>query len=193
MRNNKFRNKYRIESARLAKWDYGGNAFYHVTICTKNRKHFFGEIVNGEMQYTQIGEKANTCWSDIPNHFPFVELDVHIIMPNHVHGILSINKIIVETQYLAPQNANEKPIANIETQYLASLPKSKNKFGPQSKNLGSIVRGFKIGVTNFVRDNNLEFAWQPRYHDRIIRDIAELERTRKYILDNPVNWFDNKL
>ncbi len=162
----------------LHAWQNGirvGLLFNHVTICTKNREHFFGEIVNGEMQYTQIGEKANTCWSDIPNHFPFVALDVHIIMPNHVHGILSINKIIVETQDFA------------------SLPKSKNKFGPQSKNLGSIVRGFKIGVTNFVRDNDLEFAWQPRYHDRVIRDIAELERTRKYILDNAVNWFDDKL
>ena len=88
----KFLNKYRIPSARLQTWDYGSNAAYFVTICTKDRVHFFGEMVNREMQLSGIGAMAQTCWGEIPKHFPFVELGGFVVMPNHVHGIVIINK-----------------------------------------------------------------------------------------------------
>ena len=88
----KFQNKYRIKSTRLQDWDYGSNAAYFVTICTQNREHYFGEITNGIMQLSEIGYMANKYWSEIPKHFPFVELDEFVIMPNHVHGIIVINK-----------------------------------------------------------------------------------------------------
>lgn len=52
----KYLNKYRISSTRLQNWDYGNNAAYFITICMRNRKHFFGEISNGEMQLTNIGK-----------------------------------------------------------------------------------------------------------------------------------------
>lgn len=92
----KYAGKYRIESARKSNWDYGSNAPYFVTICTKNREHFFGEIVNNEMNLSEIGIAANNCWLSIPEHFPFVELAEFIVMPNHVHGIIIINKPIIE-------------------------------------------------------------------------------------------------
>src|SRR6056297_360165 len=88
----KFKGKYRIESARLQNWDYGWNALYFVTICTKNRECFFGEIQDGKMEFSKIGEKAGKFWLEIPEHFPFVKLDVHVVMPNHVHGIIIIDK-----------------------------------------------------------------------------------------------------
>lgn len=95
----KFRNKYRIPSTRLNNWDYGKNGAYFITICTKNREHFFGEILsvnnNNEMQFTEIGVLADQFWSEIPKHFPFVELGNFQIMPNHVHGILIIDKKIL--------------------------------------------------------------------------------------------------
>ena len=74
---------------------------------------------------------------------------------------------------------------------------SQNRFGPQSKNLASIIRGYKIGVTKFARQNNLSFAWQPRYHDHVIRNAKEYERISQYILANVQNWaadeFNNQL
>lgn len=69
---NRFQNKYRIESARLKNWDYGWNASYFITICTKDRVCFFGDVVDGEMVLNDIGAIANECWMAIPEHFPFV-------------------------------------------------------------------------------------------------------------------------
>ncbi len=166
----KFKNKYRIASARWATWDYSSNAAYFITICVANRAHDFGQIQNGKMKFTSLGKSAQECWHEIPNHFPFVELDEFVVMPNHVHGVVIIDKSIP---------------AAVETQNFASLP---NRFGPQSQNLASIVRGYKIGVTKFARQNNIPFTWQARYHDRVIRNAAEHERINAYILANPQNW-----
>ncbi len=88
----KFQDKYRIESTRLKNWDYGWNGSYFITICTKNREIFFGNIVNNEMHYSEIGEIAKKYWQEIPDHFPFVVLDVYVVMPNHMHGIVIIDK-----------------------------------------------------------------------------------------------------
>ncbi len=180
--NDKFKNKYRIPSARALFWNYGWNAVYFVTICTKNRVCWFGNVVNGVMELSPMGHIANSCWHQIPNHFPFVELGAHIIMPNHVHGIVIINK---------PDD-----IRNVETQNFASLPptipSSKNQFGPQSKNLASIIRGFKIGVTKNARKINSEFVWQSRYHDHIIRNDKSFKNISNYIINNPKNWNKDK-
>lgn len=170
----KFKGKYRIASARWSAWDYGSNGAYFITICVANRAHDFGEIVNGEMNLSALGQSAQDCWNEIPAHFPFVELGAFVVMPNHVHGVVIINK---------PDN-------NVETQDFASLPR--NKFGPQSQNLASIVRGYKIGVTKFARQNNLPFAWQARYHDHVIRNVAEHERIHEYIHTNPQNWEEDE-
>lgn len=87
-----FNNKYRIDSTRLKNWDYGSNGTYFITICTKNRRRFFGEIANNKMVLNDIGCLAHNFWAAIPKHFPFVELGNFQIMPNHTHGILIINK-----------------------------------------------------------------------------------------------------
>jgi len=175
----KYKGRYRIESARLKNWDYGWNAAYFVTICTHGREHYFGDIINGRMQLSEIGHLANKYWSEIPKHFPFVELDSFVVMPNHVHGIVIINK------------PNDERY--VETQNFASLPsESRNKFGPQSKNLASIIRGFKIGVTKNARIINADFAWQSRYYDHIIRNDESLFRIRDYIKNNPLKWMKDK-
>jgi putative transposase len=88
----KFKNKYRIESARLKNWDYGWNASYFVTICTKNRTYFFGDVKNGEMVLNDIGVITQNIWQKIPEYFPYARLDAYVVMPNHIHGILTIDK-----------------------------------------------------------------------------------------------------
>jgi REP element-mobilizing transposase RayT len=124
------------------------------------------------MNLSEIGKIAQTCWTEIPNHFPFVNLDAFIVMPNHVHGILVINKA---ENGLNETNAMKEPV--VETQNFASLPENptepkqiKNHFGPQSKNLASIIRGFKVGVTKNARLLHAGFAWQSRFYDHIIRN-----------------------
>jgi hypothetical protein len=90
----KFKNRYRIESARLRNYDYGKNGAYFVTICTKDRQHFFGEIIHNKMILSEIGNLTNEYWYEIPEHFPFVKLGAFIAMPNHIHGIVIIDKNI---------------------------------------------------------------------------------------------------
>jgi putative transposase len=171
----KFNGKFRIPSARWAAWDYGRNGAYFVTICTANHAHYFGKITNAEMILTLLGQAAVDFWNEIPAHFPFVELDAFVVMPNHVHGIIII----------------DKPGGIVETQDLASLPTG-NRFGPQSRNLASIVRGYKIGITKYARQNNAPFIWQERYYDHIIRSPEEHESVWQYILANPLNWAEDK-
>ncbi len=130
-------------------------------------------------------------------------------MPNHVHGIIRIDKPVVETQNIASQSTNQPESIetqhfasqstnqpeSIETQHFASLPNpqlNENKFGPQSKNLASIVRGFKIGVTKFAKSKHIKFAWQPRFHDHIIRNEKSYQNIANYIENNPKNWVEDK-
>ncbi len=117
----------------------------------------------------------------IPNHFPFVKLNAFVIMPNHLHGIIVIYK------------NDDGNTNNVETQDFASLQQNHhsgnpNKFGPQSKNLASIIRGFKIGVIKCATMDGTYFEWQSRYYDRIIRDERELWNVRKCIQNNPLQW-----
>jgi putative transposase len=132
----------------------------------------------------RLGIAAQDCWNATPAHFPFVDLGEFVVMPNHVHGIIIINKPIVgvvETQDLASLQ---------QTQNFTSIQHNHptNKFGPQSRNLASIVRGYKIGVTKYAHQNAIPFSWQARYHDHVIRDAGEFERISWYILANPQNW-----
>lgn len=118
---NKFQNKYRIPSSRLQTWDYGTNGAYFITICTQNREHFFGIVQNGTVQLSQIGKIAEQLWIEIPNQFPFIELGNFVVMPNHVHGILIINKIVspsVETRFIASNNIES--LDNKETRFITS-------------------------------------------------------------------------
>lgn len=170
MGNGRYQGRYRIESTRLPWWDYGSNAAYFITICAQDRAHVFGEVVGGAMILTPLGRAAWDCWRAMPQHFPFAVPDAFVAMPNHVHGIVVIDK-----------PAPDPPLGR-------AYRRQGNTFGPQSRNLASIVRGFKVGVTMFARRHQLPFAWQPRYHDHIVRDDAARERIRRYIADNPRRW-----
>jgi REP element-mobilizing transposase RayT len=191
----KYKNKYRIETTRLKNWNYGWNGAYFITICTQNRIHYFGEIENREMQLSKIGKMAEKYWYEIPQHFPFVKLGEFVVMPNHIHGIIIIDKTnngettVVETQNFASLQQRQQ-----RQQY--QPPLSKNKFGPQSQNLASIIRGYKIGVTKNAKKINPMWKWQSRYYDHIIRNEKSFQNISNYIINNPLNWngdkFNNK-
>jgi REP element-mobilizing transposase RayT len=179
----KYKNKYRIKSTRLENWDYGWNGAYFITICTHNRIHFFGNIKNAEMQLSAIGKMAKKYWHEIPEHFPFVKLGAFVVMPDHIHGIIIIDK---------NDDGRYGENSKIEVQNFAPLSLPKNKFGPQSKNLASIVRGYKIGVTKNAKQINTSWKWQSLFHDHIIRNDAEYQRIENYIIKNPLKWKNDK-
>ncbi|MFV0522682.1 MAG: transposase [Mangrovibacterium sp.] len=175
----------------MPSWNYGWNAAYFITICTQHREHWFGEIVSDTDALTCVllGEIVNTEWLKTFEMRPDMNLWMgeYVIMPNHFHAIIGIgenkyNTSIVQTQCIDSNS--------VQTQCIASL--QQNQFAPQSKNLASIVRGFKIGVTKNTRKINPGFAWQARYHDHIIRDDKSYQRISEYIVNNPLKWTEDK-
>jgi REP element-mobilizing transposase RayT len=172
----KFRDKNHKRSIRLSTWDYSWNAEYFITICTKNRAHFFGEVVNNEMKLSKIGELALQFWYDIIEHFSFVFLDEFTVMPNHIHGIIKIDR---------PGN----------TAPFTELPKTltQERFQhPGENSISSIMGSYKSVVSKNAHLINPDFAWQSRFHDHIIRDEDEFKRIKNYIRDNQKNWKDDK-
>ena len=173
-----FRKRYRIESARLIGRDYAEPGAYFVTLCTKGKQCWFGEIRSGIVGLSDVGcivaqEIQHT--SCIRSH---VELDAWIVMPNHVHMIVRILPIENDDPVETARRAVSTDVAEI-----VSLPRLK----PQS--LGSIVGRIKAQATAKIRRSGFpEFAWQERFHDRIIRNDRTLQNIRTYIRNNPVRW-----
>ena len=180
---NKFQNKYRISSARLKNWDYGNNGAYFITICSREREHFFGEVESidneNEMQFNEIGKLANKFWSEIPIHFPFVELGNYQVMPNHIHGILIINK---------------KNIIDDTTDKVSEVKRNEqmSKISPKSGTIPTILRSYKSVVTKNAHYIHADFEWQERFHDHIIRDTESFDRIQNYIENNVTNWKEDK-
>jgi len=188
----KFKNKYRIPSARLQSWDYGWNGAYFVTICTGRRMEYFGQIENGRMVFSGIGKIADQFWREIPNHFPFVILDEYVIMPNHMHGIIIINKPVDEN---AAVTVVETPKSGVST----TTDTEKTNHNAESKNdkwkpgtLGVIINQYKRIVTLNARKINCGFLWQSRFYDHVIRNEKEFRKIQQYILYNPAKWADDR-
>ncbi|RYY83355.1 MAG: hypothetical protein EOO15_21535 [Chitinophagaceae bacterium] len=176
----RFRNKYRIGSARLKGYDYSRGGYYFITICTKNRERFFGTLANGKMKPTPVGRTAEDYWMRIPEHFPFAQVDSFVLMPDHVHGILFFKNQSLLQQDTIP--ADDAPAVTIPKQKGASAG---GIFGPQSNNLASVIRNYKGAVTSYAKHNGIPFQWHARFHDRIIRSPKGLAAARRYIENNP--------
>lgn len=189
----KFLNKYRIPSARLKNWDYGSNAMYFVTICTQNRECFFGDVVDGKMELSEIGKMVETEWLKTFELRPDMNLGMEefVVMPNHFHAIIIIGENQYNTKNIGGAvggAVGRDAMHRVSTTTTMTTDNVKNQFGPQSKNLASIIRGFKSAVTINARKINAGFAWQPRFHDHIIRNDKSFERISNYIINNPAKW-----
>lgn len=125
------------------------------------------------MKLNDAGKIANQCWLNIPNHFPDVVLHEYVVMPNHIHGII--------------EKTGSKTVGSKNFSLLPSRPNG------TSKTIGSIVRGFKNGVTKWMRQNtNIYDVWQRIYYEHIIRDEQSYDRIAEYIKNNPANWRDDE-
>ena len=187
-----FRNKYRIESTRYRGYDYSSSGKYFITICTKNKICYFGKIDNGKMILSDIGLIAEKFWREIPDHFPNIELDEFIIMPDHIHGI-----IIIKTPKLDASTKSEfQSNPPVQTPKLGASTDSEFQSNPpvQTPKLGvsTIINQYKRICTIIIKTQGFDFAWQSRFHDHIIRTNSEFNRIRKYIRENPEKLSRNK-
>jgi len=172
-----YKDRYRAETARLKGWDYSAAGCYFVTICTGERECSLGEMVDGSMRLSPVGEIARTFWQEIPAHVQGVELDEFVVMPNHVHGIVAIRDTGRDV-------ACYGSTCYVSTCYVSTMA----RISPRTGSLGAIIRSYKSAVTNWCRKNDHDFAWQSRFHDEIIRDEHSLEKVREYIRNNPLQW-----
>ena len=172
MNNNKknqlFRNKYRIPSARLQCWDYRSADDYFITICTKNHYCYFGQVIDGRVILNDFGTYAQECMMNINKYCDYANVSNYVIMPNHVHSIIK----------LVGNNKHQEA----------------NRFGPLlKKSLSSLVNHYKGRVTKFAKANNVKgWAWHPRFHDHIIRNHVDYENCWNYIQNNPKKWFEDR-
>jgi REP element-mobilizing transposase RayT len=191
----KFRNKYRIPSTRLQHWDYRWAGAYFITICTHNRMHWFGEIVDGVMKLSEIGNIVQSEWLKTFELRPDMNIWMgeFVVMPNHFHAIIGIGKNEYNTQRDTQRDTQRRDAMHcVSTDKPDKPDEPQNQFGPQSKNLASIVRGFKSSVTIAARKINPGFQWQPRFYDHIIRNDESFQTISNYIINNPARWQEDK-
>jgi len=177
----KYKNQYKIESSRLAGYDYTQNGMYFVTICTKEREEFFGMIKDGKMELSDAGRIVEKFWQEIPKHFPTIVLDEYVIMPNHVHGIVEINN-----DRLNMDACRDEAMPRLYT----GQHRKMSEISPKPGSLSVVLGSFKSIVSKTVRKqlNSVTFAWQPRFYDHIIRNEISLNKIREYIQTNPEMW-----
>ncbi|MBN1576393.1 MAG: hypothetical protein JW913_07575 [Chitinispirillaceae bacterium] len=157
------------------------------------------------MQLNSVGEMVRQCWLEIPKHYPMATLDEFVIIPNHLHGIIQIGirqhsvgannhsplqKIHMPRQNHSPGNPVDGGVVdNGANNHSPLRMPNPHRICGTSKTVGSIVRGFKIGVTKRFHDKSPDFiVWQRNYYDHIIRDAKSFYFIRHYIRDNPAAW-----
>ncbi len=185
-----FKDKYRIQSARLSNWDYSSSAWYFVTICTHDRIHYFGDALRDDggewsIALSNVGKIARDCWLDIPNHFSNTILGEWIIMPNHVHGIIVIQN--------ARTPGRDEALPRLYKKYTGKYPQM-SKISPKPKSLPVIIGSFKSIVTKTTHrlHPDYDFHWQSRFYDHIIRNEISLNKIRRYIHNNPYLWHQDR-
>ncbi len=164
--------KHHRRSIRLKGYDYSQAGCYYVTIVNQNRECLFGDVVDGEMVLNELGKIVQDEWLKTAQIRKNIELDIFVVMPNHVHGIIIID-------------AN--PVGVIRR----ITPTKPRLF---SNSLGSIIGQFKSVVTKRIHKMGIQhFKWQRNYWEHVIRDENELNHIQEYIINNPLKWdFDDE-
>jgi REP element-mobilizing transposase RayT len=155
-------------SIRLKGYDYSRNGAYFITMCSWERESIFGELIDGKMRLNDWGLIIDAIWCWVGKQYPYLELVDHVVMPNHLHGILLFD------------------------QYKGGLRTAPTE---RIKPLGRILGAFKTRSTRLVNEFRQApgtVIWQRNYYERIIRNETELDRISQYIISNPANWIDDK-
>jgi putative transposase len=181
------------KNTRLQNYDYSTEGYYFVTMCTKERINYFGEIEEGKIILNNAGKIVDKCIKEIPEHFSNSEIDYYCVMPNHAHMIIIIYDISAGNSHVGNthacshacslQGASPSKPSNVGNTHACSLPRDKQL-------LPVIVGSLKSAVSKFIHrlEGNFFFKWQKSYYEHIIRNEKELFEIRKYIESNPMNW-----
>ncbi len=181
------RYKHHRQSTRLKGWDYSRPGAYFVTINVKGRVCFFGRVENDKVILSDVGKVAHNNLIAIPEHFPHVSLDEYVVMPNHVHVIVFIDRPVEAVQTNRKGFPLERPYANHKNK-----AEYYQKISPKKGSLSVIMRTYKGSIKTWCNNNGYgDFEWQSRFNDSVIRSNEELKRRRQYIIDNPKNWDDD--
>lgn len=151
-------------SIRLSGHDYTQPGAYFVTIVTQGHRYVFGDIVAGNILLNDAGRIVSRAWEWLATQYAYVELDGYVVMPNHLHGIIVIAEHRAGDSRIAP--TNRKP-------------------------LGRLIGAFKTVSTkqvNLAQNTPKQPLWQRNYYEHIIRNEADLDRAREYIMNNPLRW-----
>jgi REP element-mobilizing transposase RayT len=182
-------------SIRLRNFDYASAGAYFVTICAQGRECLFGEVVDGVMAANDAGRMVEKWWCELALKFPLVEPDSFVTMPNHFHGII----FLVGADLCVRPDLLDRPSEIGHTHRCA--PTQDIKSGVHAgASLPTIIQWFKTMTTNEYMKNVSQSAWPPfpgrlwqrNYFERVIRNDAELDKFRNYILHNPARWTEDE-
>jgi len=163
---------------RLKNFDYSRDALYFVTPCIKDRIHYFGEVYNGKMITNKFGKIAENQWNWLAEQYPYVILHAFVVMPNHIHGIIEINRKNI---------FNDINIAR--TCHKNNVRPGRDLAQPKIKPLPQLIGAYKTTVSKQIHlMGGKDFAWHRSFHDHIIRNDVEYHRISHYIEMNPQKW-----
>jgi REP element-mobilizing transposase RayT len=168
-------------SVRLRGYDYSQPGAYFVTINVQGGHCVLGDVVDGHVRLTDLGQIADAFWDQVPERFPHVSIDQKIVMPNHVHVIIVIHDPLIDRT-----GEREDPASTTGAVAPADTPTDGKR-----PTLGQIVAYYKHQTTVRINErcgNDPARFWQRSFYDQIIRNRRALDAIRKYIADNPPNW-----
>ena len=163
-------------SMRASWWDYSGNGAYFITLICKKRIQHLGKINEQEMMTSPSGLIVEQVWLEMSQHFPYVQIDKFVVMPDHFHGIIIFNKHKVD---------NPIPLLEVKVK-TGGVTGNANPM--LHENLSMVIRWFKGRTTFEIRKINPLFKWEKNFYEKIIRNKVHMTNTQKYIETNPMNW-----
>ena len=148
----------------MPRYDYTTPGAYFITVVIHQRRCLLADVLDHESVPTSAGAMVREIWEALPKHYSGVEIDVSVVMPDHLHGILRISR---------PASASPTILA---------LPDVLQRF--KTLTTTRCMEGVeRHGWPRFDRH-----LWQRSFHDRVIRDEAQLVAYREYIEHNPRRW-----
>lgn len=180
--------KHHRRSIRMRGYDYAQEGVYFVTVCAQDRQCLFGEIVDGEIRLNDAGRMVQAVWKELSIHYPGVEGDEFVVMPNHVHGLI----VLVGAGPRACPDVGPRRACPEKGQPQGVAP---------TLSLPDVLHRFKTLTTKRYADSVEQLGWIPfhhrlwqrNYYEHVVRDEESLDRIRQYILDNPARWeFDRE-
>jgi len=208
----KYKNKYRIEPNRWQYWDYSSPASYFITIVTVDRNHIFGKIDDGKMILSEYGKIVENEFCKMGNYHNRANVDEYIIMPNHVHCIITLSEYEKNVVGIVDKINNgivddEEKIHefSLSTPQSITVIKQNRKLSDDEikqyrrlrrnmvlvKMLGKFQQQTSKHI-NIYRNTPGTTNWQHDYHDHVIRNDGEYQRIRNYIVNNPQKWEEDK-